>query len=115
MVIVVPWIFRLFVKHKYFVGITLWPFIILRDRTRLKDKGLINHERIHLRQQLEMLLVIFYLWYLIEYLIRLAITKKSYRAYRRISFEQEAYNHEYDFTYVRRRRPYAWFKFVFRG
>ena len=48
-------------------GITLWPFIILKNKELKKNVRVINHERIHLRQQRELAVVIFYIWYLINY------------------------------------------------
>lgn len=115
MVVVWPWIFRLMVRHKHFYGITLWPFVILRSNDLRAKTGLINHERIHLRQQLELLIFPFYIIYLTEYLARWIGKGSSYRAYRRISFEQEAYNQEYNFEYLKRRKPYSWLRFVFKS
>jgi hypothetical protein len=31
------------------------------------DKVFVNHEKIHLRQQLELLVLPFYVWYIIEF------------------------------------------------
>lgn len=81
------------------IAITIFPFIF----TRSKDEVTINHERIHLRQQCEMLIVFFFLWYLIE-----AIAK----GYRNISFEKEAYANEKDLNYFKNRRAYAWRKYL---
>jgi hypothetical protein len=61
-----------------------------------------------------MLLLPFYLWYGVEYIIRLAITHDTKRAYRTISFEQEAYANECDEQYLQHRRLYAWLKYVFK-
>lgn len=65
---------------------------------------LIFHERIHIRQQLEMLIVLFYIWYLIEFLIKWIIYKDSKLAYRNISFEREAYVNENYFNYLKKRK-----------
>ena len=48
-----------FFFHKDYVGLSLWPFIILRDPQLKKDQVLVNHERIHLRQQLELFIIPF--------------------------------------------------------
>ena len=66
---------------------------------------MMNHERIHTRQMLELLIIGFYLWYVAEWLVRL--TQKG-NAYRRISFEREAYAHEHDLGYLAHRKPYTW-------
>ena len=95
-------------------AITIWPFIFVRKSARYSNDT-DRHERIHGRQQLEMLLLPFYLWYGVEYIIRLCITRDRDRAYRTISFEQEAYTHERDEQYLQHRRWYAWLKYLFKG
>lgn len=74
----------------------------------------IIHENIHLRQQKEMLIVFFYLWYGIEWIVRLIQYKDSYEAYRNISFEREAYENEneYDDEYLDVRKPYEWIHYL---
>jgi len=62
-----------------------------------------NHERIHLSQQIEMLILPFYLWYSLEFLLRLVQFKNVYLAYKNISFEREAYANESDIDYFRKR------------
>jgi len=50
-----------------FVGITLWPFgIYVSDEKYLTSARIINHEKIHWKQQKETLGIIFYLIYGIE-------------------------------------------------
>ncbi len=97
-VLVNRWLIR-----KRFNGISLWPFIIVRRNEFKNDAVFINHEKIHLRQQLELLIVFFYLWYGIEFLIRLVHYKNRYLAYRNISFEREAYKNEKDLNYLKGR------------
>lgn len=94
-----------------YVGLSLWPFIFLRDRSLLKDEVLINHERIHQRQQLEMLLLPFYIWYFAEWLFHWARLGDPYWAYREISFEKEAYLQEENLAYLRQRRPFSFLKY----
>lgn len=69
-----------------------------------------NHERIHLRQQLELLVIGFYIIYLTEFFIRLLINWNPYIAYRSISFEQEAYEYDKEMDYLMRRDYFASFK-----
>jgi hypothetical protein len=68
-----------------------------------KDKILINHEKIHLKQQLEMLIIPFFMWYVLEFAIRLFQFKTWYLAYKNISFEREAYTNEKDLNYLKSR------------
>ncbi|MGD1945011.1 MAG: hypothetical protein ACFB0A_01785 [Croceivirga sp.] len=106
-------VFKHFFRKNY-VGLSLWPFIIVKEPIYKEDTVLINHERIHLRQQVELLLVFFYLWYLVEWVIRSVLYLNTYRAYQNISFEREAYAFEKDLGYTERRRPYSFLKFLFR-
>lgn len=87
-----------------YLGITLYPFVVLKDRTLSQNTVLVNHERIHLRQQLELLVIPFYLIYIFEFLIRYYRTKNWYKAYRSISFEKEAFQNERNLDYLKKRR-----------
>lgn len=98
--------------QKNFNGITLWPFVIARHPYLLNDKMFINHERIHLRQQLELLIVFFFLWYGLEFLIRWAKVGNRHLAYHNISFEREAYIHESEFSYLKHRRLWSFLKYL---
>jgi len=95
---------------KYFgiSGITLFPFIILRDKSLKEDERIMNHERIHICQQLELLILPFYVLYLIEFGFGLIKFKSKQKAYMNISFEREAYKNDYDFKYLTNRKFFAW-------
>ena len=85
-------------------GISLWPFVIIREPEDSGDLVFLNHERIHLQQQLELLVIPFYLWYIAEFSIRYFQTRDFHRAYRNISFEREAYSNEANLRYCISRR-----------
>lgn len=89
---------------KGFKGISLWPFIVMRDKNATNDKVFINHERIHLKQQQELLVIPFYILYVTEFLIRYILYRNPYKAYRNISFEREAYLNERDAGYCQNRK-----------
>ncbi len=91
---------------KNYNGITLYPFLLVKSKALKNDPVFMNHERIHARQQLELLIVFFYLWYLLEYLI-LRVSKSHDLAYRSIRFEKEAYCMETELQYLKKRKPYA--------
>lgn len=93
-------------------AIALYPFILIRKLDFKENKTLINHEKIHLKQQLELLLVFFYLWYFIEYLVRLAFYRNHYKAYKNISFEKEAYCNEQDFNYTKNKTFWSFIKYL---
>ena len=50
----------LIIVSKYLIpkgyrGLTIFPFVVVRSKNDLQDKVLLNHEKIHIRQQLELL------------------------------------------------------------
>tara|TARA_R110000823_G_scaffold266883_1_gene386726 strand:- start:148156 stop:148482 length:327 start_codon:yes stop_codon:yes gene_type:complete len=101
-----------FLLRKKFVGIALWPFLLLKDSALKTDAVFMNHERIHLRQQTELLVVFFYVWYGIEYLIRLLRYRNHSTAYRNISFEREAYAKEQDISFLNDRSFWNFLQFL---
>lgn len=111
-----------------FLAINLFGIIFVRKGRAFAPVDL-NHERIHTRQMRELLYVPFYLIYIAEWLVRLAQTflptreadasapanhparreaSRLLRAYRRISFEREAYTHQSEPSYLSNRAPWAW-------
>ncbi len=97
---------------KGFGAITLFPFIFVREEWQANDKRTINHEQIHLCQQLELLIVFFYLWYGVEWLIRYIDCGDSKEAYYAISFECEAYANQRDLEYLKKRRWFSFLKYL---
>ena len=95
-----------------YVGMTLFPFVILKKRSLKEDRFLINHENIHLKQQIELLIVPFFLWYGLEFLVRLIQYKKWQLAYRNISFEREAYTNEQNLGYLRSRKFWGFWRYL---
>ena len=92
-----------------FRGITLYPFIFLREAKDKSNAILIHHERIHLRQQLELLILPFYIIYVLEWFIKGCYYRDRNKAYRNLSFEREAYQNEADLDYLKKRK---WFRFL---
>jgi hypothetical protein len=88
---------------KGYRGLTAFPFVFVKYRTDVTNAVFLNHEKIHIRQQLEMLILPFFIWYFLEYLLRLIQYRKTNLAYRNISFEREAYANESDFEYLNKR------------
>lgn len=102
-------------KHiipKGFTGITLYPFIFLKRKKLKEDKILINHEKIHLKQQLELLVIFFYVFYGVEWLIKYLKYKNAYIAYKNISFEREAYKNEVNLNYIQKRKHWTFIKYI---
>lgn len=85
-------------------GMALYPFILVKNAAFKADATLINHERIHLRQQAELFILPFYIFYLLNYVINLLRYRAHYPAYRNIVFETEAYENEADTQYLNKRK-----------
>ncbi len=92
-----------FLVPRGYIGITIFPFIFLKYYNLKSNAVLMNHEKIHLRQQLELLVIPFYVFYVVEFSIRLIQYKKWYLAYQNISFEREAFTKEKDLNYLKSR------------
>lgn len=105
------WIVRL-ITRKNIRAITLAPFgIYLReDVYEEQNEKTINHEKIHWQQQLELLIIFFYIIYLTEWFIRLFVNRGN--AYRSISFEREAYTNDTNYEYLETRKPFSWLKYM---
>jgi len=72
------------------IGFTFWPFIFIvkdKDRSANRERTLIEHEKIHIKQQLRGLLIIFYLRYLYYHFTV---------GYDKNPFEVYAYKHQED-------------------
>ena len=101
-----------FAIPKGYIGLTVFPFIFLKYEHLKSDTILMNHERIHLRQQLEFLILPFFLIYTTEFLIRLIVLRNWKRAYRSISFEKEAYANERNLTYLKSRSFWSFLSYL---
>ena len=75
-----------FIPPRGFTYVNLFGVLFTRRDKPISDKTL-NHEMIHTEQMKEMLYVFFYIWYVVEWIIRLIILRDSHKAYRAISFE----------------------------
>ena len=117
-------------KYLFFFGV-----LFTAPKARITEKDL-NHERIHERQMKELLYIFFYLWYGVEWVVRMlqyrkvfqlassnslwkgrkrfkeAFRKLNYMAYRNVSFEREAYQNERDLSYLDNRKRFEFLKYV---
>ena len=88
----------------------IYPFIFLKNKSLASNSILINHERIHLRQQKELLWFFFFIWYIIEFLIHLITLRNWNKASHNISFEKDAYKNEDNLYYLEDRKFWAFLK-----
>ena len=106
-------LYMIVIRNKYlpfpgFAAINLFGVLFCRPGTRITPR-LINHERIHTAQMMEMAFIFFYIWYLVEWTVRLTWRGN---AYFNISFEREAYRNEHNRKYLKQRKHYAWWKYT---
>jgi len=87
-------------------AITLFPFIIVRSD--YDNPTTINHEKIHIEQQKELLVVFFYVLYVYYWLKGKIKGMTNQDAYMSIPFEREAYDNHYNMEYLNKRKRFAW-------
>ena len=116
--------------------IAIGPFVLSKLSESEMPQYVRNHECTHSRQWVEMTLfaglllqasvlacgvsawwllavpMAYYLWYGMEYLVRFCILRDGKKAYRAVSFEQEAYAHENDADYNENAGYFAWMKYL---
>ena len=97
---------------KGYRGLALFPFVFVKYSLDKKNPVFVNHERIHLRQQLELLIVPFFVLYFLEFFLRLIQYRNVDLAYRNISFEREAYANEKDLDYLKQRSFWKFLKYI---
>lgn len=103
-----------FMVPKGYEGLALFPFVIVKHAYLKANKAFVNHERIHLRQQLELLVLPFFVWYLLEFMLRFVYYGNWHKAYRNISFEREAYANEHNLDYLKKRPFLGFLKYLCR-
>lgn len=96
------------IPFKGFKAINLFGVLFVRGDAVI-DVETINHEEIHTSQMKELCYVFFYLWYFIEWIIRLFCKGN---AYRNISFEQEAYANEENLNYLEKRNHFSFLNYL---
>jgi hypothetical protein len=97
---------------KGYSGLAAFPFVIVRKAGDKVNLIFLNHEKIHLQQQLELLIVPFFIWYSLEFLLRWYQYKDKNLAYQNLSFEREAYANESNLNYLETRKYFSFLKYL---
>jgi hypothetical protein len=99
---------------KGFAAMSFLWFIFTRKESL--SERIIRHETIHYLQQKELLFLFQWLWYGIEWLVRILQYKLNRdAAYRNISFEREAYANDINESYLSERKKYSFLKYLRNG
>ena len=101
---------KMFPPKGYSAMMLVW-LLLVKEGYQITPRLLI-HEEIHSRQQKEMLLFFFFLWYGFEFFFRLIQYRNWDRAYRNISFEREAYANDHNLNYLNERKHFSWFNYI---
>ena len=130
-------IYSKFIPAKGYISILILFWMVIREEYRNRLPWFAEiHEGIHLQQLIESLLLgvglfviminegcglwsvsalfLFYIWYVVEFIVKLALTFSWKKAYMSVSFEQEAYRNQLEKSYLERRPAFAWLRFVFK-
>lgn len=92
-------------------GTALWPFVLIRYKDHPMNPVWINHERIHLRQQMECLFIPYVIFYYLEiYYFRIK-GMNHLNAYLNSTFEQECYQNQADLNYPHSRKPFQFIRY----
>lgn len=105
-------VFIIFFSKLRVQGLAIYPFIFLQNKNLSQDKRIINHEMIHIRQQLEMLIIPFYIFYILNFIINYFIYHNFYNAYRNVIFELEAFDNDDDLNYLKNRKFASWLDYL---
>ena len=105
-------IYNKLIPFKGYAAVNLFGVLFVRKGVTVNQR-MLNHEAIHTRQMKEMAYIFFYLWYIIEWIVRLFQYRfKSHSAYRAISFEQEAYDNDFYSLYNEKRKPFEFLTYL---
>lgn len=94
-------IYNNIIPFKGFRAMSFCGVVFARTSSKPLSKETINHEKIHLEQQKELLFIGFFILYLIEFM---------FKGYYNISFEREAYKYGQNLNYLSNRKHYANYK-----
>lgn len=90
-------------------AIAIFPFVISKESL---SHDVINHEKIHFKQQLELLIIPFYIIYSYFFFLNYIKYKDYTKAYLSIPFEKEAYENEDNLNYLDERQMFSWIKYI---
>lgn len=122
-----------FIPFTGYKAINLFGILFIKEKAKLNEVD-INHERIHSEQYKEVTYLsmyllgiiglvfgnlaillsplVYYIFYVFEWLFRLIRHHDAHKSYRSISFEREAYANEDNILYVQTRNIFNFLKYI---
>lgn len=91
--------------------INLFGVLFVKEKVQLSEVDM-NHEAIHSEEMKDLLWIGFYLWYIIEWVVRLVQYRDCNKAYKNISFEREAYANQGNMDYIATRKWGSWMDYL---
>ena len=109
-------IYNKYLPFKGFISMAFCPWIFIREDKKKKYTSTVNrHEMTHILQQIGTLWILFFVVYVLEWLIKIPFCNfNTAKAYRSVSFEQEAFANQGNVKYNKERKHYAWVKYIFK-
>jgi hypothetical protein len=92
------------------MAITIPPFGVIATKEERKNKVLMNHEGIHLKQGNELFVIPFLILYVSNFFWLLFRFFDSQKAYLGNLFESEAYANAKNLKYLKTRKRFSWVK-----
>ena len=115
-------IYNKFIPFGGYDAMNICGFLFVNEKnvTHYDDEDfqrMVRHESIHSAQIFEMLIIFFYIWYCIEWFIKLFKYGDSDEdgrgdAYHNISFEREAYDNQDNLDYLKNRKRFSWWYYL---
>lgn len=102
-------IYNNIIPFKGYKAINLFGVLFARKGSKI-DESVINHESIHSAQIRELCYILFYVWYFIEWVMKLFVYGSD--AYYNVSFEKEAYINMHNKEYVKNRKHYTFLRYL---
>lgn len=106
--------YKIYTRKKifnYYTGLSFFVFIWI-SRQEKDEVRLTRHEKIHFWQQVEMLFIFHWIFYLLFYVMARAKGHCHYIAYRYNPFELEAFDNDRNEQYLEDRKPFAWTSYI---
>ena len=102
-----------FIPFRGFTAVNLFGIVVARNEYLPLSVRILHHETIHTHQIKELWYVGFYVWYIVEWLLRVICYRNLKEAYMNICFEREAFDNDENDIYLKQRKRFAFLPYLF--